>query len=95
MDLGARAEIEFGVGEEVVRTGADNEGAADFGVGYGEGGGGGRGRGAHELLEESPLGKLVLCLVDLLNTREWWDWVETNLFSSHDCGGLLVTAKTV
>jgi len=48
--LGAGAEILLGVCEEVVRAGADEEGAADFGVRDGELGVSRGSSGAHELL---------------------------------------------
>jgi len=48
--LGAGAEVLLGVGEEVVRAGADEEGAADFGVCDGELGVARGSSGAHELL---------------------------------------------
>ena len=46
----AETEVLLGVGEEVVRTGADEVGAADFGVREGELGVPGGLAGAHELL---------------------------------------------
>lgn len=49
----ARAEILFGICEEVVGAGTDDEGAADFRVGDGELGVSGGGTGAHELLWEA------------------------------------------
>ena len=36
MDFGTGTKILLCVGEEVVRAGADNEGAADFGIGDGK-----------------------------------------------------------
>lgn len=50
MDFGAGPEVLFCVGEEVVRAGAGEKGAADFGVGEGELGVPGGGARAHELL---------------------------------------------
>lgn len=48
--LGAGTQVLLGVGEEIMRTGAGEEGAADFGVGDGELGAARGGAGAHELL---------------------------------------------
>lgn len=48
--FGAGSEVLFCVCEEVVRAGADEEGAADFGVRHGELGMSRGGTGAHELL---------------------------------------------
>ncbi|KAL1842549.1 hypothetical protein VTK73DRAFT_3089 [Phialemonium thermophilum] len=48
--LGAGAQVLLGVGEEVVRAGADEVGAAHLGVGQGELGAAGGGPAAHELL---------------------------------------------
>ena len=50
VDFGAETEVLLGVGEEVVRAGADQVGAADFGVREGELGVPGGLAGAHELL---------------------------------------------
>ncbi len=50
MDLGAGPEVLFCVCEEVMRAGAGEKGAADFGVGKGELSVPGGGAGAHELL---------------------------------------------
>lgn len=64
MDFLAGAEVLFGVGEEVVRTLADEVGAAVGGVGV-VGCGGLGGGGAHELFEEAALfwrrGVSILC----------------------------------
>ena len=49
MDFGAWAKVLFGIGELIVRTGADEVGAADFGVGDSELGVAG-GCAAHELV---------------------------------------------
>lgn len=50
MHFWAGSEVLLGVCEEVVRAGADEVGAAEFGVGDGELGRACGGRGAHELL---------------------------------------------
>ena len=52
MDLGAGAEVLFGVRKEVVRTCANNVGATDFWVSNGELSVSRRGTSAHELLYE-------------------------------------------
>lgn len=50
MHFWARPKVLLGVCEEIMRTGADKVGSAEFGVGDGELGGACGGRGAHELL---------------------------------------------
>lgn len=55
MDFGAGTEVLLGVCEEVVRTGAGEEGATDFGVCYGELRGAGGGSSAHELFCEGEM----------------------------------------
>lgn len=49
------SEIELGVGEEVVRTGADYEASTDARIGETEAGAGALGSVAHQLLEQFSL----------------------------------------